>query len=63
MKLLEQRQNLEVGHLEISRLAQHSFEETRKNPVYRKYKEVACMTCLQNPVSLPSIEISSIGTC
>jgi hypothetical protein len=63
MKLREQRQNLEVGHLEISRLAQHSFEETGKNPVYRKFKEVACMTCSHNPVGLPSIEISSVGTC
>jgi hypothetical protein len=34
--------------------------KTGKNPVYRKYKEAACMTCLQNPVGLPSIEISSI---
>lgn len=49
----EQMRNLEVGHLERSRLAQHSFEqnhilweeamilETERKPVYRKYKEVA----------------------
>jgi hypothetical protein len=29
IKLREHRQNLEVGHLVISRLAQHSFEENR----------------------------------
>ena len=34
--------------------------ETEKNPVYRKYKEAAYMACLQNPVSRPSVEISSI---
>jgi hypothetical protein len=52
-------QNLEVGHLERSRPAQHSFEEnhhvlweeamileTEKKPVYRKYNEVANIACL-----------------
>jgi len=64
---------LEVGHLETSRLAQHSFEqnhrvlgeeakilETEKNPLYRKYKEATNMACLQNPISPPSVDISPI---
>jgi len=34
--------------------------ETVKNPVYMKYKEVAYMACLQNPISQPSVKISSI---
>jgi predicted GIY-YIG superfamily endonuclease len=51
--------NLEVGHLERSKLAQHSFEEnhhvlwkeamileTERKPVHRKYKEVAYIACL-----------------
>ena len=55
----EHMRNLEVGHLERSRLAQHSFEEnhhvlweeamileTERKPVYRKYKEVAYKACL-----------------
>ena len=64
---------MEVGHLDTSRLAQHSFEqncrvlreevkilETEKNPVYRKYKEATDMACLQNPINRPSVEISPI---
>jgi hypothetical protein len=56
--------NLEVSHLERSRLAQHSVEENHhvlseevkileneKNPVYMKHQEAAYMACLQNPIS------------
>jgi hypothetical protein len=52
VRLGEHWRQLEVGHLERSRLAQHSFEEnhrlfweeaeileTEKNPVRRKYKK------------------------
>ena len=52
VRLREHRRHLEVGHLERSRLAQHSFEEnhrllreeakileTEMNPVCRKYKK------------------------
>jgi len=55
----EHMRNLEVGHLERSTLAQHSFEEnhhvlwdeamileTERKPVYSKYKEVAYIVCL-----------------
>jgi len=71
--LREHRRNLELGHLERSRLAEHSYEENRrvlwkeakfleteKNAVYRKYKEAAYMACLQNPISRPSVEIPPI---
>ena len=34
--------------------------ETEKNPVYRKYKEAAYVTCLRNPFNLPSVEISPL---
>jgi hypothetical protein len=51
MMLREHKRNLELSHLDRSRLAEHSFEEdrsvlweetkileTEKNAVYRKYK-------------------------
>jgi predicted GIY-YIG superfamily endonuclease len=63
MRIRKHLRNLEVGHLERSRLAQHLFEEshlvlweeaiileTEKNPVYRKNKEAVYMACLQNPI-------------
>ena len=53
------------------RLAQLSFEEnhhvlweeakileTEKNSVYGKYKEVAYVACLQDPISQPTVKIS-----
>jgi len=68
----EHNWNLEV-HLGRSRYAQHSFEEnceiiwkkakileTQTNSLYRKYKEVAYMLCLQNLISWPSTEILPI---
>jgi len=73
VKMREHQRNLEVGHLESSRLAQPSSEENRlvlweeakileteKNPVYRKYKEETYISGLQNPTSRPSVEISPI---
>jgi hypothetical protein len=72
VRLGENMQNVE-GHLERSRLAQHSFEknhcivwkeakilEVEINSVYRKYKEAAYLSCLQNPTNKPSTEISPI---
>lgn len=54
----QERQNFEEGHLEISRLDQHAFEEdqiivwneakmlqTEMSCVYRKYKEMADVSC------------------
>ena len=68
VRLGKNRRNLEVGPLERSRLAQHSFEakyrvlweeakilETEQNPMYRKYQEEAYMACLQNPISRTSV--------
>lgn len=73
VRLGEQRQNVEEGHLERSRLAQHSFEknhcivwkeakilEVEINSVYRKYKEATYLSCLQNPINKPSTEMSPI---
>ena len=73
VRLREHRRNLQVGHLERSRLSQHSFEEnhrvlwegskilkTEKKSVCRKYKEAAYVVCLQNPISRLSVEISPI---
>jgi hypothetical protein len=34
--------------------------EIEKNPVYMKYKDATYMAGLQNPISQPSIKISSI---
>ena len=65
--------NLELGHLERSELAQHSFEvnhrvlweeakilEPEQNPMYRKYQEEAYMACLQNPISRHRVVFSPI---
>jgi hypothetical protein len=73
MGLRKHSRNLEVGHFERSRVAQHLFEEnylvlweeakileTEKNPVYRKKKKAVYMACLQNPISRTSVEISPI---
>jgi hypothetical protein len=64
VRFREHRRNLEEVHLERSKCAQHSFEEncqiiwkeakileTETNSPYRKYKEVAYMSCLQNPIT------------
>jgi len=72
--LREHMRNLEVGHLERSRLAQHSFDEnhhvlweeamileTEKKPAYRKYKEVAYIACLLNPITKPVLEVSRLA--
>jgi predicted GIY-YIG superfamily endonuclease len=72
-RLREHRHNLKEGHLEKSKLAQHAFEEGHRvdwdearileiesNSRYRKYKELARMACLINPISQPSLDISPI---
>jgi len=41
-------------------LEQAKILATENNPVCRTYKEGAYMTCLQNPISRPSVEISHI---
>jgi hypothetical protein len=59
---------LKEGLLEKSILAQHAYEEghrvvwdetrileTESNSRPRKYKESACMVCLKNPISQPSL--------
>jgi hypothetical protein len=69
----EHRHNLQEGLIENSKLAQHACEEghrvgwddarileTESNSRYRKYKESAHMVCLSNPISQPSLDISSI---
>jgi hypothetical protein len=63
VQLLEQRHNLKEDLLEKSKLAQHACEEGHKvewdeariletdsNSKYRKYKKLANMACLTNPV-------------
>jgi hypothetical protein len=73
VQLREHRHNLQQGHLEKSKLAQHACEEGHRvgwddagvleiesNSRYRKYKELAHMACLTNPISQPSLDISPI---
>jgi hypothetical protein len=73
VRLREQKQNLEEGHLERSKAVQHAFGEnhhtvwkeaksldTETNSVYRNYNEVVCMLCLKNSISQPCTEISPI---
>jgi hypothetical protein len=62
-----------IGHLERSILAQHSFEKNRCivwmeakileveiNSVYKKYKEAAYLSCSQKPINKPNNKISPI---
>jgi hypothetical protein len=73
LRLRENRHNLRQGLLEKSKLAQHANEggnwvggddarvlEIASNSRCRKYKESAHMTCLTNPSSQPSLDISPI---
>jgi hypothetical protein len=73
VRLREHRRILNLGYLETSRLAQHSFEENlcvlceeakifdaKKKPLYVKYKETGYIACLQNSISRPILEISPI---
>jgi predicted GIY-YIG superfamily endonuclease len=73
VRLCEQRQNLEEGHLERSRVVQHAFGEnhhivwkeaksleTETNSVYRNYNELANMSCLKNSIIQTCTEISPI---
>jgi hypothetical protein len=73
VRLREHGHNLKEGHLEISKLAQHAFEDGHRvdwnearileiecNSRYRKYKELAHMACLINQISQPSLDISPI---
>jgi predicted GIY-YIG superfamily endonuclease len=71
VRLCEHRHNLEEGLLEKSILTKHAYEEGHRegwdearileieiNSRYRKYKESAHTTCLTNPTSQPSWDIS-----
>jgi hypothetical protein len=69
VRLREYRQNLKKGLLQKSKLAQHASKvdwdearilEIESNTKYRKYKELAHMACLINPISQPSLDISPI---
>jgi hypothetical protein len=69
VRLREHRHNFKEGLLEKSKLAQHAYEEGHRigwdevrvleiesNGRYRKYKELAHMACLTNPISQPSLD-------
>jgi hypothetical protein len=69
--LHEHRHNLQQGFLGKSKLDQLAYEEGHRvgwddarileiesNSRHRKYKEWTQMTCLTNPISQPSFEIS-----
>jgi hypothetical protein len=71
--LHEQRHTLKENLLEKSKLAQHASEEGHRvcwdeakisdiqsNNRYMRYKELAHMASLTNPISLPSLNISPI---
>jgi hypothetical protein len=73
VRLREHRHHLQQGLLEKSKLAQHAYEEghrlgwddarildIERNSRYRKYKESAHMTCLTNPISQTTSDISPI---
>jgi hypothetical protein len=73
VRLREHRHNLKEGLLEKLKVAQHAYmqghtviwDEVRNldvesNSRYRKYKESAHMAFLTNPISQPSLDISSI---
>jgi hypothetical protein len=66
-------QQLQEGLLEKSKLAQHAYEKVHKvdwdgamnleiesNSRYKKYQESTHVACLRNPISKPSLDISSI---
>jgi hypothetical protein len=69
----EYRSNLKQALMEKSRLDKHAHEEghhiqwkevkvvqTETNNMCRKYKEIAHMVCITNPISQPSLETSTI---
>jgi predicted GIY-YIG superfamily endonuclease len=73
VRLREQRQNLEEGNLERSKVVQHACGqnhhivwkeakslETKINSVYRKYNEAANKSCLKNSIRQSCNEISPI---
>jgi hypothetical protein len=73
VQIREHRQNLKEGLLEISKLAQYTYEEGHRmrydedrileiesNSKRRKYKESAHMAFAPNPISQASLEISPI---
>ena len=64
---------MKLGNVEKSKLAARAFEEghiiewdetaivqIEPDSNYRKYKDAANMLCTNNPVSQPSVDISSI---
>jgi hypothetical protein len=73
VRLHEHRHNLKEGLLEKSKLDPHAYEEGRRvgwNEArilesesisrQKKYKELANMACLTNPISQPSLDILPI---
>jgi predicted GIY-YIG superfamily endonuclease len=73
VRIRKHRHNLKEGLLDKSKLAQHAYIEGHRlgwdearvleiesNSRYRKYKESAHMTCLTNPISQPSLDISPL---
>jgi hypothetical protein len=73
VRLSEHRRDLEELHLERSRESLHAFDEddlivcnpdkilrVEKTRVYKKYNEVAYMSCLKDPISQLSVAILPI---
>jgi hypothetical protein len=71
----EHKYNLTQGQLQKSKLGQHAYKEghkicwneakvlqTEPNTTYRKYKESAHMSLIDNLISQPSLDISPIWT-
>jgi hypothetical protein len=75
MQFHEHRHNLRESLLEKSKLAQHACEEGHRvgwdegrildiesNSMYMKYKELAPVACLTNPISQPSVDFLPSGS-
>jgi hypothetical protein len=73
VRVREHRHSLKECRLEESKLAQHAYEvchrvgtdeasilEIESKSRYRKYKELAHMACLTNPISQLSLDFSPI---
>jgi predicted GIY-YIG superfamily endonuclease len=73
VRLKEHRYNLTHGLFEKSKLVQHVYEEGHRicwneakvlqiepNTTYKEYKESACMSLVDHPISQPSLDTSRI---
>jgi hypothetical protein len=73
MWLHEHRHNFKEGLIEKSKIVQHAYEEglrvgwdearileIESNSRYGKYKELAPVVCLTNPIRQPSLNVSPI---